>query len=118
LIAVVCGPTFAISEALLRIVYGVTSPYLPASSEVRVLVVGALFSCATELICSFFHGVDRPRAAFLTNAAGGASAALLAVPTIWLWGVWGACWVLAITSAIRLATCSLLLSKMIADDLE
>lgn len=116
LIALTYGVAFAFPEQLLQLVYGGNSPYAAFSSGVRILVVGAFLTYTTELICAFFHGIDQPRTAFLTNAAGAAAAGMLAFPMIWLWGATGACWVVAATSAVRLITACLLLSRMMAHD--
>ncbi|RXF70944.1 lipopolysaccharide biosynthesis protein [Hansschlegelia zhihuaiae] len=116
LIATVYGLAFALPQQTLRLIYGDGSPYVTLADAVRILVVGSALAYSTELICSFFHGVDRPRAAFLTNAAGATSSAILAFPLIWVGGVDGACAVVAISNAVRLGASCFLLSRMIARD--
>jgi len=109
--------TLAEPELLLRTIYGANSPFAALGQEVRILVFAAAMGFVTETTCSYFHGIDRARSAFVSNAAG-ALACLLAIPLIWTRGVVGACLAIAAIQAIRLLTAQIVLARTIAADVE
>lgn len=117
LIALLLGVVMALPDLALLIVYGANSPYLGLGDQVRILVVAAVLGFATEMVCSYFHGIDRAQIAFTANAAG-AVACLPAVPLIWTYGVTGACLSIAAVQAIRLIVAYILLTKELAADVE
>ena len=113
----VLGLTLALPDVALRVVYGANSPYLGLGDQVRILVFAAALGFATEMVCAYFHGIDRARTAFTANAAG-TLACLLALPLIWSHGVTGACLAIAAVQTVRFAVSQILLMRALDADAE
>ncbi|AWN38216.1 lipopolysaccharide biosynthesis protein [Methylobacterium radiodurans] len=107
---------FAAPEPVLRLVYGPASPYLGLAGPVRLLAIAAIAAYATDMVCSYFHGVEAARQALVVNAAGTLATFAAAAPlTLWL-GLNGACAALVLASLVRLLLSQLLLRRLIAAD--
>lgn len=115
LIVLFLGLTMGLPDWVLRTVYGPLSSYLGVAGEVRILVIAAALGFPTEMICSYFHGVDRARAAFEANLTG-LAASLLAIPLIWSLGVTGACLAVVFVHAVRSIAAFRLLGRVLSTD--
>lgn len=110
------GVLFAAPEPVLRLVYGSTSPYLGLVGPVRLLALAAVAAYATDMVCSYFHGVEAARHALVVNAAGTVAVLAAAVPLTLRFGLGGACAAMVLASLVRLLISQLLLRRLIAAD--
>lgn len=107
---------FAAPEPVLRLVYGAASPYLGLAAPVRLLALAAVAAYGTDMVCSYFHGVEAARHALVVNALGTAAVFLAAAPLTLRFGLDGACAALVLASLVRLLASQLLLRRLIAAD--
>ncbi|GJD80546.1 hypothetical protein [Methylobacterium gregans] len=107
---------FAAPEPVLRLVYGSASPYLGLAGPVRLLALAAVAAYATDMVCSYFHGVEAARHALVVNAAGTVAVLAAAVPLTLRFGLGGACAAMVLASLVRLLISQLLLRRLIAAD--
>ncbi len=105
---------FAAPETALRLVYGAASPYLGLAVPVRLLAIAAVAAYATDMVCSYFHGVEAARHALVVNAAGTVAVLAASVPLALRFGLEGACAALVLASLVRLLLSQLLLRRLIA----
>ncbi len=107
----------AAPEALLRLVYGEGSAYLGLATPVRLLVLAALLGSVTELVIGFLLGVRSVPAAFLVNAAGAVTAAVLALAAAGPFGLIGSCMALVGANLVRLVMVHMVLTRaLVAED--
>ena len=107
---------FAAPQLFLYVFYGNSSPYLELELVVRLLIVAWAASYATDMICSYFHGIDAARSAFATNLLGVVAIAVLAIPLVAMWQLNGAAIAIVGANAIRLLASYHLLTRTIADE--
>ncbi|MBY0295190.1 MAG: hypothetical protein K2X71_03990 [Methylobacterium sp.] len=105
-----------VPELLLTLVYGAESPYRDLTLPVRLLAVWALTNYTTDMICSYFHGVEAARLALVVNAMGAAATLAAAVPLVAGFGLTGACLALCLAGIARLAVAQWMLGRLIAQD--
>lgn len=101
----------AVPDALLLLVYGEDSAYLGLATPVRLLVLAALLGSGTELVIAFLHGVRLVPAAFLVNAAGALTAAVLALAAAGPLGVVGCGMALIGANLVRLGMLHMVLAR-------
>ncbi len=101
------------AEAL-RLVYGPGSPYLDLVVTVRLLALTALAAYSTDMICSYFHGIEAARHALTVNAAGTLTALALGLPLTAAYGITGACIALGIAGVVRLILSHRMLDRLVA----
>ncbi|GLS44746.1 lipopolysaccharide biosynthesis protein [Methylobacterium brachythecii] len=107
----------AAPERVLSAIYGSGSVYADLATPVRLLTVGAVISYIADMICSYFHGVSAVRQAMIANMAGMIASVVTAAPLIIGFGLSGACIALGIANAVRVLVSSLLLHRLVADEL-
>ncbi|WP_407520074.1 hypothetical protein [Methylobacterium oryzisoli] len=105
-----------VPELLLTLVYGADSPYRDLTLPVRLLALWALTNYTTDMICSYFHGVEAARLALVVNAMGAAATLAAAVPLVAGFGLVGACLALCLAGIARFALAQGLLGRLIAED--
>ncbi|MFE1601559.1 hypothetical protein [Methylobacterium sp. ID0610] len=103
-------------DLLLSLVYGAESPYRALATPVRLLALWALTAYVTDMICSYFHGVEAARLALIINAVGTAATLVAAVPLVAGLGLVGACIALCIAGIVRVVLAWRLLGRLIAED--
>lgn len=101
---------------ILGLIYGAASPYLELATPVRLLAAAAATAYLTDMVCSYFHGVDAPRQALVVNAGGAAASVATAFPLIAWYGLEGACVAVCVGGALRLLVAQILLGRLLADD--
>ncbi len=96
------GLVLAAPGPALRVLYGAGSEYLALTAVVQILAVAAMLAYGADMLSSFLHGINAPRAALGVNIGGAVVVLALAVPAVRLFGLTGSCVALAAASAVRL----------------
>jgi O-antigen/teichoic acid export membrane protein len=102
-------------EPMLRLFYGSGSSYLQAGLAVQILGVAFIFNYASEMICSFLHGVNFARDVLTINLLGTAMAIatfLLAFPSA---GVVAAAVAIAVSNCVRLIVALASLKRLVSN---
>lgn len=101
---------------VLGLIYGSTSPYVSLTWPVQILALTAIASYATDMVCSYFHGVAAARLALIVNAVGAATTVIAGAPLIVAYGLSGGCMALGLASIARLCVSQFLFNRLIAGD--
>lgn len=101
---------------LLGIFYGAASPYVSLTLAVQVLVVAWAIGYATDMTCSYLHGVNGARLALVINSLGALSAVVLALPLTQRYGLTGGCLSLLAANLVRLAASHHIYRRITADE--
>lgn len=100
---------------VLELLYGAGSQYLDLSLPLQLLIIAGLAGCATEIFLTFLHGISAVRFAFIINAVGAFTTALLAIPFISSLGLTGGCLALVGGNLSRLIAAHLMLMRVTAE---
>ena len=101
---------------LLRIFYGADSPYLTLTLDLQILALAWAIGYATDMACSYLHGVNGARFASIINVLGAITAAVLALPLIKTFGLTGGCAALLGANFVRLAVSYHIQRRIMADE--
>jgi O-antigen/teichoic acid export membrane protein len=115
-VLVICAAALLMPELLLRTVYGSSSPYLTAAAALQLLAVAGVLEFITDVATKILLGVQAGRLASLVNAAGAATAAVLAFALIGRLGLVGACLGFLITNLVRAIGAVLAIVWLIAEE--
>jgi O-antigen/teichoic acid export membrane protein len=115
-VLVICATALLMPELLLRTVYGSSSPYLTAAAALQLLAVAGVLEFITDVATKILLGVQAGRLASLVNAAGAATAAVVAFALVGRLGVVGACLGLLITNLVRAVGAVLAIVWLIAEE--
>lgn len=99
----------------LRIFYGAASPYLALTFDLQVLALAWAISYATDMTCSYLHGVSGARLALFINMSGAIAVAMLALPLIQTYGLTAGCLALLGANLVRLAASYHIQRRITAD---
>ncbi len=92
--ALLLGPYYAallfFPRPALRLLYGVSSPYLTLGFAVRSLVIAYSFAYLSQVMGSLFSGIARNKFVFIASLAGVAVSLVVAIPMIVMIGITGA----------------------------
>jgi O-antigen/teichoic acid export membrane protein len=100
----------------LRIFYGANSPYLALTLDLQVLALAWAVSYATDMTCSYLHGVNGARLALVINTYGLIAAGAIALPLIQTYGLMAGCFALLGANLVRLAASYHIQRRITADD--
>jgi O-antigen/teichoic acid export membrane protein len=100
----------------LRIFYGADSPYLALTLDLQILAVAWAVSYATDMTCSYLHGVSGARLALVINMYGAIAAGVLVLPLIQTYGLTAGCFALLGANLVRLAASYHIQRRITADD--
>jgi O-antigen/teichoic acid export membrane protein len=115
-IVIFFGVLMAAPEIFLSAIYGPSWPYQEIVTAVRLLAIAGMVGYAAEMICSYLHGVDATKLAFVVNSVSTIAAAVAAPPLVLSLGLNGACLALVLASGARIAASQMILARMLADD--
>jgi O-antigen/teichoic acid export membrane protein len=113
-ILIICAAGVLMPDALLRTVYGSSSPYLAAAAGLQILAVAGVVDYVAEMISKTLLGVQAGRLASVVNFISVAAAAVLAFALIPQLGVFGACLALLIANLVRATGAVIAISWLIA----
>ncbi len=85
----------------LSLLYGVNSPFVALSAQLRIFVVAAAFMYAAHIACAFLYGIKRAASVFQAQVSGIPIVLILGLPFTLCWGVRGACFGLLVLYASR-----------------
>jgi O-antigen/teichoic acid export membrane protein len=94
---------FLVPGLVLRIFYGASSPYLALTLDLQILALAWAVSYATDMTCSYLHGVNGARFALIINMLGAIAVAVMALPLIQTYGLAAGCAALLGANLVRLA---------------
>jgi O-antigen/teichoic acid export membrane protein len=102
-------------ETMLRIFYGAGSHYLHAGLAVQILGAAFILNYMSEMVCSFLHGINSPRAALNINFFGAVATVVVFIPLFMAVGWIGATIALAVANGIRLVLSFISIKRMVFD---
>jgi O-antigen/teichoic acid export membrane protein len=115
-ILIICSAAILMPEVLLRTVYGPSSPYLAATTNLQILAVAGVFGYIADMGSKTLLGVQAGRLASMVNVVVLAAGAVLAFVLIGRWGVFGACLGLSIANGVHAIGTVLAIAWLIADE--
>jgi O-antigen/teichoic acid export membrane protein len=115
-VLVICAAAVLMPEFLLRTVYGPSSPYVAAAMGLQLLAVAGVLDYIADAATKTLLGVQAGKLASLVNAAGAATAAVLAFALVGRLGVVGACLGLLIANLVRATGGVLAIAWLIAEE--
>jgi O-antigen/teichoic acid export membrane protein len=101
---------------ILRIFYGAASPYVALTLDLQILALAWAVSYATDMTCSYLHGVNGARFALVINMFGALAVAVLAFPLIRTYGLAAGCAALLGANLVRLAASYHIQKRITADE--
>ena len=99
----------------LRIFYGAGSPYLALTFDLQILALAWAIGYATDMTCSYLHGVNGARLALFINMFGMIAVAMMALPLIQTYGLTAGCIALLGANLVRLAASYHIQRRITAD---
>ncbi len=110
---IICSaPAILWPDFLLQVLYGADSPYRDEALTLQILVLAWVIHLAGELIVLTLLGMEAGRSAMAVNLGALAAAAIVTIPLVVTFGVFGACLALLIANLVRLPIAWLALTSL------
>ncbi|MEM6497599.1 MAG: hypothetical protein AAF709_12835 [Pseudomonadota bacterium] len=105
-----------VPSLFLTLFYGSDSPYTGLTTAVQILVMAWAIGYATEMTCSYLHGVNGAHLALIINSLGAVASIALAIPATQMYGLTGGCFAILGANVVRLVASQYILRRITADE--